>query len=442
MRSKSGSIALRALLIATMMGVGCFRDTADEPTDPELVRMEGALGYEVIHANGSEVLARLHIGTEDVDGLRRPPLNLALVLDTSGSMMGEPIERVREAARDILASLREDDHLSVVVFHSEAEVILPNTAMEDVDLSELRETIDAIEARGTTELAQGIQFGVDQISHWNADPQQLRRIVLLGDGVPNNPTAVLPQAARAASMQTPITALGLGLEYDEVLMGQVAQTSGGTFTYVEEADQVLAVFRQEVIRLERTLARGLQLRLQPGPGVELLEVVGHPNQTGGGAVALNLGDLTAGQEWEIVVRMTAPERRPGALVELLDATLRFQDAFASAGALERRVFLGARASEDPSVVEASRNDAVHQAAKEMEAASEVLAAIQMVRDGNPAASQAFAAAAEMYEDAGPEYRDRAASLRRTSAAVGSDDAPATERALREEHEATLDSVGY
>lgn len=442
MRPKRTSIALRALLIIGLLGVSCVKGTPDTPEDPGVVRMEGELGYEVISAEGSEVLARIHIGTEDVSGMRRPPLNLALVLDTSGSMMGDPIERVKEAAREIVGTLRDDDHLSVVTFHSGVDVVLPNTEVGDVDMDELRDAIDAIEASGTTQLAPGLATGIQQIAAWSGEGNELRRIVLLGDGVPNSPTAVLPQAARAAQMQTPITTLGLGLEYDEVLMGQIAQTSGGTFTYVEEADAVLAVFRREVTRLEQTLARGVQLRLNPGPGVELVEVVGHPSATGGGAVALNLGDLSAGQEWSIVVKMTAPQRQAGALVELLDANLTFTDAFAEAGALERKVFLGARASEDPSAIEASRNDSVHTAAAEVEAAAEVLAAIQMVRDGNPNAAVAFENAAHRYEQAGPEYRERAASVRRASRAAASDDAPAAARVLNEEHEASMDSIGY
>ncbi|MBO6940287.1 MAG: VWA domain-containing protein [Deltaproteobacteria bacterium] len=442
MHTKKNSIAIRTLLIAGLLGVSCVKGTPDTPEDPGVVRMDGELGYEVIDAQGSEVLARLHIGTEDVSGMRRPPLNLALVLDTSGSMMGEPIERVKEAARDIVGTLRDDDHLSVVTFHSGVDVVLANTEVGDVDVDELNEAIDAIEASGTTMLAPGLATGIQQIASWTGEGNELRRIVLLGDGVPNSPTAVLPQAVRAAQMQTPITTLGLGLEYDEVLMGQIAQTSGGTFTYVEEADAVLAVFRREVTRLEQTLARGMQLRLNPGPGVELVEVVGHPQATNGGAVALNLGDLTAGQEWSIVVKMTAPQRQAGALVELLDANLTFTDAFAEAGALERKVFLGARASEDPAAIEASRNDAVHTAAAEVEAASELLAAIQMVRDGNPAAAVHFENAAESYERAGPAYRERAASVRRTGSVAFEDDAPAAAAAINAEHEAAMDSVGY
>ncbi len=438
MHFRNTTIALALLAL-----IGCTRNTPSAPEDPGVVRMEGALGYEIIDAQGAdEVLARIHIGTEDVSGMRRPPLNLALVLDTSGSMMGDPIDRVKEAAREIVGTLRDDDHLSVVTFHSGADVVLPNTAVDDVDMDELHEAIDAIEASGTTQLAPGLATGIQQVSAWSGEGSELRRIVLLGDGVPNTPTAVLPQAARAASLGIPITALGLGLEYDEVLMGQIAQTSGGTFTYVEEADAVLAVFRREVTRLEQTLARGMQLRLHPGPGVELLEVVGHQTPTNGGAVALNLGDLSAGQEWSIVVKMSAPERRVGALVELLDARLTFTDAFADAGALEREVFLGARASEDAGAIEASRNESVYRAAAEVEAAAEVLAAIQMVRQGDPGAAVAFENAARIYEDAGPGYRERAESVRRTSAAASADDAPAAARALNAEHEAAMDSVGY
>ncbi|MEM9073660.1 MAG: VWA domain-containing protein [Myxococcota bacterium] len=449
---KSGPATYRTslfahLLIGLVALSGCFRDTTPTPDDPGVVFLDADLGHtEVLADTGGEVLARLVVRTGDVNQTERSPLNLALVIDTSGSMLGDPIDRAREASLSIVDLMREGDFLSVVAFHTETEVLLPSTEVRRGDLDEIREKIRGMEARGTTDLAGGLRIGLQQVMSHRSN-ESIDRIVLLGDGVPNDPNPIVPLAQQAGNSGVPIAALGLGLEYDETLMGQIAQLSRGHFEYVQEADQVASVFRDQLIRVERMLARNAVLSLQPGPGVEISEVLGQETPQGGGGLALNLGDLSEGDRRELVVRMTAPGRREGALVELLDARLQFQDNVNEAGSLRRTAFLGARATADTTRYEASRNAEVHEAAAALRAATATLTAIRMVRTGRIHDAAAFLENANQM--IGDSSSEQAASIQRLRRAVeampANEPAPSSvdfEESVREAHDESMDVLGY
>lgn len=430
-------------LLTALLAVGCARSARPAPVDPELVELSADLGHVRLLADqAGEVLARLRIGAREAPLGERAPLNLAVVVDTSGSMEGEAIADAREATKAILQMLRPDDRVAIVVFHSQTEVLLESTEIGEVELAELISKVDAMEARGTTDMAGGLQHALAQVSR-NTDGSRLDRIVLLGDGVPNDPAPIVPIAQSAANVRVPITAIGLGLEYDELLMGQIAQLTGGRFSHVEEPERVAALFRDEVVRMDRTVARNATLQLQPGPGVEVLEVIGQDTPGGVGGLTLQLGNLSMGEQKEIVVRLSTPARRVGATIEVLDAMLVFHDAVAEAGTLRRSAYLGLRTTESEAEVEESQNAQVHERAGDLIAARATVEAIQMFRAGDVARATLMLDAAE---EASPGRSESRRRLRRqmSAPASGADTAPApaVERSIRESYDESLDVMGY
>jgi len=367
--------------LTALIGCGSAAPTT-EPEDPELVVFEGEVDNTfVLAGEPSQVVTHLRVTTRPLEGASRPSINLALVVDTSGSMTGAPIDDARRASLALLDALGPDDRLTVVAFHSETEVLLPSTLLGGADLGALRGQIARMEARGTTDLAGGLRTGLEELVR-HFEPQGINRLVLLSDGVPNDPSPILPLAQAAGERGVRITALGLGLEYDETLLGQIAQLSNGRFHFVDDSARVAGVFRDEVLRFERLLARDLVLELRPGPGVTIDGVVGQPIATAGGGVQIALGDLSEGEERDVIVSLRAEPRRPGTTLELMDAVLRFRDAVADAGPLERRVFVGARATEVASEIEAGRNAGVERTAERMRAAVTTVQAIERARAGD------------------------------------------------------------
>jgi Ca-activated chloride channel family protein len=379
--------SLHLALLPLLLGA-CLHQVKSKPLgvvqarDPNAIALSGALGNRYVHAAApGEVIARLRIDVRALESRARPPVNLALVLDTSGSMEGKPIADARAAAQALLDALAPGDRLAVVTFDSRTQVLVPSTRLDAAAIAAVRLRLAAIEARGTTDLAGGLSAGYQEVSsHLLRDG--VNRIVLVSDGVPNNAAPILPLADSAGRQGISITSLGLGLDYDETLMGAIAQRSGGHFHFIKKSEEVASVFHDEVLRLRRVAARNMMIAVVPGPGVTLRSVAGMPGAqvNAGGAVA-PLGDLGEGEQRDLIVRMTAPGRREGATVELIDATLTFDDAVAGAGRLERHLFLGARATASDAELKAGVDPDVERAAARVIAAQGVLEAIALARRG-------------------------------------------------------------
>ena len=361
--------------------VGCKPAASPESLDPGAIQVEALLGSPVLLANGdSTVYAVIRLTTKARPTAGRGPVNVALAMDTSGSMEGPGIVAARRSALQMIDALADGDRLSVVVFHSKAEVLLPSVELDPEVRADVRKRINAMQARGTTEMAGGLSVALDQVlSHFDA--KGVNRVVLLGDGVPNNAGSIEYTARRAAGSGIAITTLGLGLDYDEVLMGKVADLSGGRYTFVEDAEKLAGFFKEELFRIDSVYGRSATATLTPGPGVRIDGVVGAEPGAPGSAVYLPLGDIAAGDTRDIVVRMTVTPRKADVPIELLDALVTFDDALADAGRLERRAYLGARTTLDPNVVAKARVPAVDLAAALAETSATTLKALELSKQG-------------------------------------------------------------
>lgn len=467
-------------LLFVVSGMGCGGSSVVENEDPGLVSLAGALSNRFVPAGTeTELIAQIRVGTDNASISGRAPVNVALVIDTSGSMEGDPIENARAASLAFLESLNDGDRLSVIAFHSRADLLLESTAIEDGDMDELRAKVGAMEARGTTDLEAGLQMGLEQLmSHLFVDG--INRIVLLSDGVPNQEGSILALAQAAGERHITITALGFGRDYNETLLGQLAQLSGGSFHYIENSEAVVAVFRNEVLRMQQVYGRNAVVSIRPGPGVRIDSVVGQNVSQEGTTVRVLLGDLTQGELRDLIVRTTIAGHRDGASVEALDVELTFDDAIADAGRLTRNVFLGAKATANEAELAAGRNASVEAAAERVQAAAVTIQAISLVRDGDLERARSVLQSAEARarnyaeQSQDEDVRRQAAQMRSLDAAISgmqadpayrvepaesgdSDDgseatpsvapppqapAPSLPTSVRESHEEAMDALGF
>ncbi len=384
MRDHAFRTSVRLFFAAVFLFVlGCA--PAESPPgsrDPNAFRVEAALGSPVLLANGdSTVYAVLRLATVARPARDRGPVNVALAIDTSGSMEGEAIEAARRASLQVIDALKDGDRLAVVVFHSKAEVLLPSSELDAEVRAEVRRRIAAMEARGTTEMAGGLQTALDEVlSNFNANG--VNRVVLLGDGIPNQHANLEYTARRAAERGVAVTTLGLGLDYDEMLMGKIANLSGGRYRYIATADKLAGFFREELDRIDTVYGRQASITLTPGPGVRIDAIVGGEMISPGSAAAyLPLGDIVRGDSRDIVVRLTVTPRKADVPIELLDAVITFDDALVQAGRLERRIYLGARTTLDEAAVAKSKNPAVELSAALAEASATTLHALELGKQG-------------------------------------------------------------
>lgn len=365
-----------ALLCAVFLA--CSRSRMPPPPESSPLSVDAALGNKFVATGASHsMVARIGISAKKRSATARPPVNLVLLVDTSGSMEGKAIADARAASLALLGSLTKDDRFGVVVFDSKAEVLLPSTRLDDADLKDLRAKISAMKANGTTDMAAGLRLAVQEVTR-HLEKDGVNRIVLVGDGVPNDDRHVLTLVADAAARGVSVTAMGLGNDYDETLMGRIAQQSGGRFFYVDDSSKVASFFAEEVTRLHKVVARNAVLEIKTGPGVTVRSVVGRPIRSVENGVAVALGDLSLGEQQEVVVELAGSPAKEGSVVEVLDAVVRFEEGVGGV-TREERVFVGAKATNDLAMRDSGKNKSVDDAYARAKDAAATLEKIEAER---------------------------------------------------------------
>ena len=372
-------VALAVLLSSQV--VSCGRPAQPKGPRADAVTLQAASQNQFVKAGiPAQLTVRVALGVAPIERNGRPPANLALVVDTSGSMEGKAIEDARAAALALVDSLSPKDRLSVVVFNSKTDVLLPSTLLDDADMKEVRAKLHEMRAEGTTDMAKGLEAGIQQVTS-HLDPEGVNRVILLGDGVPNDEGPIDAMVQGAAARGVSVTALGLGPDYNETLMGRIAQVSGGKFQYVADSSKVASFFKEEVGRLQKTYARDAWLDLTAGPGVTVLSTIGQEIVRTPTGVRVHVGDLALGEKMDVIVKLAVTARKDGAVVELMDGVLTFNEGLAGTQA-ERRVFVGIHATEDANKLAKGKNADVENAAARAQQAADTLEQIRLARESD------------------------------------------------------------
>jgi Ca-activated chloride channel family protein len=199
----------------------------------------------------------------------RLPINLCLVLDRSTSMQGIRLQQVKEATRQIIDRLNPDDALGLVVFSDRAEVILP--AQREFDKALAKSVASTIQASGGTEMLQGLLAGLKELNHYRTTAS-VNHIILLTDGQTyGDEEGCLEQAALAGHNQISLTTMGIGADWNENLLDQMASTSGGSSVYIDSPKKVVDVFKETIRNLSAVVARELTMSINPAANVTLKE---------------------------------------------------------------------------------------------------------------------------------------------------------------------------
>ena len=358
----------------------------------------------VLAGKEGDMFVRVRVTGLPLATAKRTPINLVLVVDTSGSMEGTAIDRAREACATLVDSLTEGDALAIVSFGSQTQVIVPATRTTAESKALAKKAIERIKAEGTTDLAGGLQAGLAQARTFLAT-DGINRIVLVGDGVPNDARSVTSLADQAQQLHIPITTLGLGPDFDETLMSAIAQHSGGTFHFVENASGVAKVFEQELSKMQRLVARGTWVELTPGPGVVIDDVLGLVHSPAGRSVRFQIGEMSEGQVRDAIVHITVSGHHEGSKIELLDAVTHYTTASTEAELVARQ-FLGGAASADSKAVLAGHNPEVEHQTARVRVADEMVRAIALARAGDLKGARALLdSAAKVATQEGKRFED-------------------------------------
>jgi len=350
---------------------------------------------------------------------RRPPVNLAFVLDRSGSMQGRgKLDLAKQAVDEALARLDPEDRFSVVVYDDRVDVVAASHHASDKARRKASEALVSIEARGSTDLAGGWLTGCDQVARHLVE-SGVNRCLLLTDGLANvgivDPAELERHAGELRARGVATTTFGVGEDFNESLLQSMADAGGGHFYFAASVVEIRDHITSEVGETLDVVARDVTLEVTAPETVRVESMAPFKTEARGSRTLIRIGDLVSGQVVRIVLRVTFPfgevGREIGALVGVTDR----DEVFRQAEPALAPVALAWRYADHPSNDAQPRDRDVDRVVAQIFAARARQEAVQLNRQGDYAAAQKALAGVSRrirtYASGDPQLQEIAASLR-------------------------------
>lgn len=320
----------------------------------------------------------------------RIPLNLAIVLDRSGSMGGEKLEQAKQAAMMLVDQLDKKDVLSLIVYETDVEVILPAGPIRDRK-KEIKRIIQQIETGGSTALYGGVQEGGRQLDEFLSQ-QRINRVILLSDGIanvgPSSNHEIAVLGSRLAKNGVSVTTIGLGDSYNETLMTALAEASDANYFYVADVEDLPSVFESELGELQTVLAREVVIEIRCPNGVRPLRFLGRRGELKSRSESITFNTISSEQSRELYLEVELEQSVLGTLDKIADVEIRYFDPAKNEEIVAGKTSVVVCYTDDAELAEASKNLAVAAEAAIYLNAEETEKSISFADSGNIEACRA------------------------------------------------------
>jgi Ca-activated chloride channel homolog len=195
-------------------------------------------------------------------------LNLALVVDASTSMQGTRMRNVQLAVNDLIEGLDPADRLAIVSFSDRAELLKAGLLSEGKHL--FQSAVAALKPGGGTEIFQGLSEGIKHVLP-NVTNNTISHVILLTDGRTYGDEAkALSAATQSAAAGVGISACGIGSDWNDLFLDELARRGGGISRYIDRPTGVQQVLQSQIKSLANTALRNVRMRVSVTSDVELL----------------------------------------------------------------------------------------------------------------------------------------------------------------------------
>ncbi len=340
MTGLAGAAVLAALVVPELQLVSGTAPSTPPPTPaspempatPEVPDLsEGILTLSadldqgaLLQGAGDDRYLVIEVSAPELPGDVRRPVHVSVVMDVSGSMAGRgKIDHARTAAAELAGLMGPEDSFSLVTFSDRANVRVPLGGITDAGLRLIR----SIEPGGGTNLYDGLQQGLDELDA--PDLAGVKRVVLLSDGIANIGVTDPDTLARTAGSQVrdgiSVSALGLGLDYNEDLLAAMSDAGGGKYRFVDRPGLLSDMFAEELKQMTAVAGREVSVDVDLPAGVKLQEVYGYDHDSTSDGYRVFIGDVHGGETRKIVARVQVDTPSLGDM-DIAEVELSYADA--------------------------------------------------------------------------------------------------------------------
>lgn len=244
------------------------------------------------------------------NAVRKVPLNIAIVLDRSGSMAGEKMDFAKKAAFGIIDRLSPADFVSIVVYDEFIDVVQPATSVKFKDSIKMK--LAKIKPRGSTNLWGGSEKGYEQVKA-NFKKEYINRVLLISDGNitagPKIPSRIIGWVQEYKDIEgISISTFGVGLDYNETLMTDMAENGAGNYYYINRADKMEGMFNKELNGLQNVVAQEAELSITLPKGLMVEKIFPFKYRQEKNVITIRFRDLFSEEIKSMVMKFSIDDR--------------------------------------------------------------------------------------------------------------------------------------
>jgi len=237
------------------------------------------------------------------------PVDLVVVLDRSGSMSGRKLHDAKKAVINLLDQLTYQDRISIITYSNGVEILSRLVHLNDSSRENLSSLVNRISSGGGTNLGGGLKNGIAALMQTSETDRQ-RKVILISDGLANhgitNPSELGAMAANGSEYNLAVSTVGVGYDFNEVLMTTIADHGAGNYYFLESPQDFARVFEKEFKTTRNVAAAGIEVRVPLRDGVQLTGAGGFPVRIEDNVAIIRPGNLLAGQQRKIFLSYQVP----------------------------------------------------------------------------------------------------------------------------------------